>query len=85
MDTGNDFRGWQSRAGDGLKVDVTSGVTYVSRLRGAVAQLVEHHNGIVGVISSILFGSTMNLNLCHLGGGFFQLLIKCWGQVAVAF
>ena len=37
-----------------------------------------------GVISSILFGSTMNLNLRHLGGGFFQLLIKCWGQVAVA-
>ena len=27
-------------------------------LRGVVAQLVEHHNGIVGVISSILFGST---------------------------
>ena len=26
--------------------------------RGVVAQLVEHHNGIVGVISSILFGST---------------------------
>ena len=27
--------------------------------RGVVAQLVEHHNGIVGVISSILFGSTI--------------------------
>jgi hypothetical protein len=32
---------------------------HLGRLDGVVAQLVEHHNGIVGVIGSNPFGSTI--------------------------
>ena len=43
--------------------------------RGVVAQLVEHHNGIVGVRSSILLGSTILF--------FLRILDKSRRQVAV--
>ena len=41
------------------EIDAGGGTPHIPRVRGVVAQLVEHHNGIVGVISSILFGSTI--------------------------
>ena len=50
---------------------------------GVVAQLVEHHNGIVGVISSILFGST-KFWLQLIAGAFFTFLFKSRGDVSVA-
>ncbi len=45
--------------GAGKRIDAARIGLHTPRPRGVVAQLVEHHNGIVGVISSILFGSTM--------------------------
>ena len=50
---------------------------------GVVAQLVEHHNGIVGVISSILFGST-KFWLQLIAGAFFAFLLEGGGDVSVA-
>ena len=50
---------------------------------GVVAQLVEHHNGIVGVISSILFGST-KFWLQLIAGAFFTFLLKGRGDASVA-
>ena len=50
---------------------------------GVVAQLVEHHNGIVGVISSILFGST-KFWLQLIAGAFFDFLLKGRSDVSVA-
>jgi hypothetical protein len=47
------------------------------RLDGVVAQLVEHHNGIVGVRSSNLLGSTIlnaNINIPRLCAVFVPLL-----------
>ena len=50
--------------------------------RGVVAQLVEHHNGIVGVISSILFGSTTFLTwyINDMPSFFFVFVLVIWGQ-----
>lgn len=36
----------------------------VCHVVGVVAQLVEHHNGIVGVVGSIPIGSTSSLFVC---------------------
>ena len=59
-----------------------NGLSIKSRTPGAVvAQLVEHHNGIVGVISSILFGST-KFWLQLIAGAFF--LFNGLGDVSVA-
>ena len=40
-------------------IDARTDAAHTPRPRGVVAQLVEHHNGIVGVRSSILLGSTI--------------------------
>ena len=50
--------------------------------RGVVAQLVEHHNGIVGVISSILFGSTTFLTryINDMPSFFFVFDLEFWSQ-----
>ena len=45
--------------------------------------MVEHHNGIVGVISSILFGST-KFWLQLIAGAFFAFLLEGRGDVSVA-
>ena len=47
---------------------------FYSVLVGVVAQLVEHHNGIVGVIGSNPFGSTIQNKARNLFAGF--LFIK---------
>ena len=52
--------------------------------RGVVAQLVEHHNGIVGVISSILFGSTINLASAVMLEPFLLFLNEGGREVSIA-